>query len=393
MEQQICLDRILSRNDSVLLTGAGGTGKTHTIRLLLDSLHKHHIPTGLTAMTGCAALLLGSGARTLHSWAGIGLGREDLYTRVRKNRDAMKRWKTTAVLIIDEVSMLGPDLFESLECLARKVRDRSRFFGGMRLVLVGDFFQLPPVGEDRFLFESPVFRENIRCHIHLRVCHRQKEDPSWIDLLHKIRVGSLDPDDVLMLRSLVRRPSREVSVLFPHNHRVDKTNEDKLDKLDSEIRVFHALPRSSDTTRRFPTELRLAVGAVVQLTWNMDLCQGLVNGSQGVVLRFSDQGYPVVDFHGRIRTIEPIEYTDPDQKTVSMRQIPLRLAWALTIHRVQGQSLDEADIDLGPSVFEYGQVYVALSRLRTRKGVYLQNLDPSRIVADPRVIAFYETMS
>jgi ATP-dependent DNA helicase PIF1 len=402
-KQRLCLELLLGGGtDSILITGAAGTGKTYTIHRLLDALHERGTAVGLAAMTGCAALLLGRGARTLHSWAGIGLGTgsvDELARRIRKNRDALARWRKTQVLILDEVSMLSCELFETLDGLARRLRGADAFFGGLRLVLVGDFFQLPPVGSDRFLFESEIFQKNVPRRVELDTCYRQAGDGGWIRLLHKIRRAELEADDLAALRALVRRPSREVSTLFPRNHRVDDKNEDRLRALGAETRVFRATVEEGGrgepieaVAKRLgvPEEVRLAVGAVIQLAWNMDLPGGLVNGSQGVVLRFAaESGHPVVDFRGRVRTIGPIEYTDAD-KTVVLLQVPLRLAWALTIHRVQGQSMDEADVDLGSSVFEAGQAYVALSRLRTMDGVYLSGLDVSRIRADPRVVAFYD---
>ena len=384
----------------MLITGAAGTGKTYTIHRLLDALRERDVCVGLAAMTGCAALLLGHGARTLHSWAGIGLGTgsvDELARRIRKNREALSRWRKTRVLILDEVSMLSCELFETLDGVARRLRGTDAFFGGLCVVLVGDFFQLPPVGSERFLFESPVFQQNVLHRVELDTCYRQAGDASWIRLLHKIRRAALDAEDLVVLRGLVRRPSREVSTLFARNHRVDDKNEDRLRGLKADVRVFRATVEDGRepveaVAKRLGVqeEIRMAVGAVVQLAWNMDLSNGLVNGSQGVVLRFAEEsGHPVVRFRSGVRTIGPIEYTDAD-KTVALLQVPLRLAWALTIHRVQGQSLDEADVDLGSSVFEAGQAYVALSRLKTMDGVYLSGLDASRIRADPRVVAFYE---
>ena len=413
-QQKACVDATL-QGKNVFLTGSAGTGKSFTIQTLEQVLREQQKIVSITAMTGCAAILLSPKARTLHSWAGIGLGKEPveaLVVRVRKNKQALQRWKSTHVLVVDEVSMLGPTLFEKLEEVARRVRKSQAFFGGLTVVLAGDFFQLPPVDEPTFLFQSPVFRHGFKRVIHLQTIYRQKEDKEWYQVLQHIRTGQLTDTDVALLQSrLVHKASSmetPATVLYPINRKVDTLNDTALLRLDKPVREFNirivrgSLVKVADVEpirqrMGIPSTVRLAEGAHVILTWNMDLERGLVNGSQGIVRGFSSRNYPVVDFRGVGQVeVEPMEYVedgdaDKDHK-IAFHQFPLKLSWALSIHKVQGHNLDTALMDLGSEIFECGQAYVALSRIKTLGGVWLSSLDTKRIVADPAVIEFYEAL-
>jgi len=415
-KQQECLDA-LQQGNNVFLTGPAGTGKSYTVQHVADRFEARGKKVALTAMTGCAALLLSPKARTLHSWAGIGLGREDvsvLVERARKNRQALERWRTTDLLIIDEVSMLGPTLFEKLEAVARKLRRRDTFFGGLCVLLVGDFYQLPPVDEETFLFQSPVFRRGFSRVVSLETVYRQKSDQEWYDVLQNIRKGQLtDRDATLLHGRLVDKTTTMIpeamTVLYPVNRKVDALNDNALSCLEGireyPVRVVKGVKvRESDveaTRQRMgvATAFRVAKGARVLLTWNMDLEAGLVNGSQGVVVGFSRRGWPLVRFANNENDveIEPKEYTEDDDDADedfrwSVYQIPLKLAWALSIHKVQGHNLDAALMDLGSHVFECGQAYVALSRIKTLEGVYLSSLDAARIRAHPAVVEYYSLL-
>jgi ATP-dependent DNA helicase PIF1 len=235
---------------------------------------------------------------------------EDLVIRVRKNKQAAERWRTTQVLVVDEVSMLGPTLFEKLEGVARKIRKCDKFFGGITLVLSGDFFQLPPVDEPTFLFQSPVFRCGIQRVIDLQTIYRQKDDQTWYGVLQNIRKGQLSDTDISLLQSrLLSDPVKNVpaTVLYPVNRKVDSLNDAALQRLGKPVRELKVrvargnLAKLSDVEPMrqrmgVPSVLHLAEGAHVILTWNLDVEAGLVNGSQGIVRGFSARGYPIVDF-------------------------------------------------------------------------------------------------
>lgn len=400
------------RGENMFITGSAGTGKSFTVNKIEKCLQDQDKKLHITAMTGCAAVLLGSKARTLHSWGGIGLGKDDIESltiRVRRNKQALARWKTTDTLIIDEVSMLGAKLFEKLEALGRKLRRNQKFFGGIQLILVGDFFQLPPIEEEEFLFQSPVFKKGITKIINLKTIYRQKEDKDWYELLQNIRFGNITEQDTKILEERIQAcqslETTNLTVLYPVNWKVDTTNDSELVNLKSAMHEYKIRVEKGANVHEneieplriqmsVPITVKLAKGAQVILTWNVDIEQGLVNGSQGTIMGFSAKNNPIVKFINLKHSIEiePLEYSNEETKDlkISFFQIPLKLAWALSIHKVQGHNLDMALMDLGSQIFECGQVYVALSRIKTLNGVYLCSFDPNKIKVNPDVVEFYK---
>jgi ATP-dependent DNA helicase PIF1 len=457
-KEQLAVLRAVKAGKNIFLTGAGGTGKSHTIRAITEWATAAGIRHAVTAMTGCAALLLNptlssSGARTmthaktLHSWAGVGLAREaphELAAAVTKNKRAAQRWLDTQLLIIDEISMMTPDFLEKLDLVARRVRRRPAVrFGGLQLVLAGDFCQLPPVQKGapapapssavggagaassssdeeskspglRFVFEAPLWAELIdECH---ELIHIQRQsDPIFQKLLNEARFGELSTESIDILTHRMSLPWQENDIrptlIFSRNAEVNSINEQNMALLDGERHVFAtqtvykdgrvmkplgletALDRF-DTDAPYDTELTLCIGAQVMLLINKDQESGLVNGSRGVITAFSEGGLPIVQFKGGPVLVDRAEWwlPDPDYAGIGRSQIPLRVAYAITIHKSQGATLDTALIDIGTHTFEYGQAYVALSRVRSLDGLYIWKLDPRKIRCHPAVKTFYEKL-
>lgn len=420
-EQKHAFDAVMD-GKSVFITGPGGTGKS----FLLQALYRNYRRmTGkslaVTAMTGCAALLLGPWAKTLHSWAGIGLGRTPIDTVVKyieSDRRRKKRWHSTSCLVIDEVSMLTPALLEYLDEVGRRVRKSPRPFGGIQMVFVGDFYQLPPVIKDgqkaSFAFESPLWDIVVQENICLKRIIRQK-DPVFQAILNEARAGSLSPESYAALEARKtnewKRQEIKPTLLFTKNHDVASINAAQLNKLSTECRVFLAKtvarpPRMAaetlemvvaklDKDAPYEAELHLKVQSQVMLLVNQDPAAGLVNGSRGIVTGFSADGMPLVRFlngpaHAvRVVAAEWSSEAEVEADAVKREQIPLRLAYALTIHKAQGASLDSALIDVGESTFEYGQAYVALSRVRSMESLYIFDIKASAFRANPSVTGFY----
>jgi len=308
--QQAAFDAI-EAGKSVFLTGPGGTGKSYLLNQLSLRSTKE---VSLTAMTGCAALLLNSKAKTLHSWAGVGLGADVvplLVSKIRKSRRAALRWLKTDILVIDEVSMMTPDLFEKLDEVGRKVRRNELPFGGLQIVLVGDFFQLPPISTQSFVFESPLWKKlGLETH-ELTEIVRQK-DPIFQTILNEARHGELTKASVRLLRQRMNLDYKSLTVqptmLFTRRVEVDQINARELKKLTTERHVFKATtvfnPSANtmgltvtspevqaavmklDGNAAYTPELVLAVGAQVMLLYNLNHEAGLVNGSRGVVVDF-----------------------------------------------------------------------------------------------------------
>jgi ATP-dependent DNA helicase PIF1 len=427
-EQKAAFDAVIS-GESIFITGPGGTGKSFLLQTLYANYKgysggkKIHV----TAMTGCAALLLGPWAKTLHSWAGIGLGRSPIDSVVKAivtDAKKKKRWLHTDCLVIDEVSMLTPMLLEYLDTVGREVRKRPEPFGGIQLVLVGDFYQLPPVSKEvqesdkTFAFESPLWPMMVKKTIQLTQILRQK-DPVFQQILNEARSGDLTPESYSILESRKtmswKRQEIKPTLLFTKNQDVNSINSHQLDKLAGDARVFTAKtvkrpPRMQDTAvqmivdkldRDAPYEVQLSIKerSQVMLLTNQDPPAGLVNGSRGVVTGFSSDGYPLVKFlNGPAYPVKvpPASWSSDSEKedeTLTREQIPLRLAYALTIHKAQGASLDSALIDVGPSTFEYGQAYVALSRVRSLESLFIFEISQRAFRAHPLVKKFYRDLS
>ena len=439
--QRTAFDAVIA-GQSIFITGPGGTGKSFLLQTLYSQYKAltHGKTICITAMTGCAALLLGSWAKTLHSWAGIGIGRspvEAIVKAILADSHKKKRWIKTDCLVIDEVSMLTPALLEYLDTVGREVRKTNAPFGGIQVVLVGDFFQLPPVSKDAqdtaktFAFESPLWDQLIQRTVPLTEILRQK-DPAFQKILNEARTGDLSEESYSILESRKtmtwKRQEIKPTLLFTRNQDVNSINSHQLEKLPGEVHTFTAKTGSAPSylsaealktiidkiDRDAPYELELNIKERCQVMLlqqqfeeraveekgktRLVRCaiQGLVNGSRGVVTGFDTDGNPRVKFlNGRCLTIRPGKWSsdlDREDGGVTREQIPLRLAYALTIHKAQGASLDSALIDVGPSTFEYGQAYVALSRVRNLESAYIFEVSPRAFRAHPLVKKFYEQL-
>jgi ATP-dependent DNA helicase PIF1 len=412
---------------SIFLTGPGGTGKSFLLRFLYENVPQ---ATGrdvaITAMTGCAALLIGRFAKTLHSWAGIGLGRDPplvLAQTVKRSRKPYARWRGMDILVIDEVSMLTPELLEKLDTVARIVRKCDLPMGGLQVVFVGDFYQLPPVNkenekETQFVFESPLWKTIVHETIQLTQILRQ-DDPVFQKILGEVRTGIISQESYQILESRKddswRKLAIRPSLLYNRRAMVDTINQSNLKALPGKREIYKAetifdpikntegLTESSpdvikaieklDKDANYLAELVLAIGAQVMLITNLSHDSGLVNGSRGVVVRFDEDRLPVVQFHnGVVLPIGHTKWSCEDLEGVGRKQIPLKLAYAITIHKAQGATLDCALIDIGTSTFEYGQAYVALSRVKNLESLYIWDIEPSAFKTHPKVHQFYETL-
>lgn len=424
-EQTQALQAIL-QGRNVFLTGQGGTGKSFLIKKIADSFKERNKTLAITATTGCAALLLGEGAKTIFSWAGVGLGEDPtgkLIAMISRSKKTLTRWLLTDALIIDETSMMTADLFEKLDAIAKNLRANQLPFGGIQLILVGDFYQLPPVAkqqgpEVKFVFESPLWSQTIQHIIELKQIMRQT-DPVFQKILSEAREAYLSPESHAILKGRMGLPWQKdkirPSLLFTRRSEVDYINISNLKALKGERHTFSATTKYSavatnkkdteavqkaitklDRDAAYSPELTLAVDAQVMLIKNISIETGLVNGSRGVVTGFGPGPLyePKVLFKGHSYpvTISPQDWEveDAGVKGVKRSQLPLVLAYAITIHKSQGSTLDCALVDISASTFEYGQAYVALSRAKSLEALYIHDIDPKAIRAHPKVIAFYK---
>jgi ATP-dependent exoDNAse (exonuclease V) alpha subunit len=416
MTQKEALD-ILKTGANVFLTGEPGAGKTHTINEYVRYLRAHGIEPAITASTGIAATHIGG--MTIHSWSGIGI--KDRLTRddLRHIRDLplyAKRIRRAKVLIIDEISMLDGKIFSMIDTVCRTVRESVDPFGGLQIVCVGDFFQLPPIArrpiapaEDMLWAQSsepiaPLFAFQSDTWIALdpAVCylteqHRQ-DDAEFLSVLSAIRTNTLKDTHIRHLESRKQTINKiddtKATKLYSHNMDVDRMNDAALATISEKLLAFsmatHGAKHLVETLKKgclSPEVLNLKVGATVMFTKNHP--QGkFVNGTIGTVIQFDKETrLPIVKTTaGRSIEVEPVEWViEEDGVTRAMiRQLPLRLAWAITIHKSQGMSLDSAVMDLS-RVFEYGQGYVALSRVRNLAGLTLLGYNQRAFEVHPTV--------
>ena len=434
-EEQIIAFNAYAQGKNVFVTGPGGTGKTALIKYLQKDASRKGSNIQVCALTGCAAVLLECKAKTLHSWAGIGLGTgslEQLVTKIMKNRFLKSNWKGTDILVVDEVSMMSQKLFELLDAIGKAVRRNSRPFGGIQLIFSGDFYQLPPVGNKdeietvRFCFESDLWFQTFikNNHIQLTKIFRQS-DLNYQKILNQIREGKLkrSSNEVLINKvgqqipdNCVVRPTK----LFPTRNKVDQVNTREMNALKSEEKEFNLkyhsdlemtatelLKRRQFTKEQIQTELlylkgnlrcdeivKLKIGSQVMCIVNIELDNGstLCNGSQGIVTKLSEQGLPIVQFSNVSSVMSYHVWPSENIPGIGVSQVPLILAWALTIHKAQGATLDIAEIDAGSGIFECGQTYVALSRVKSLEGLYLTSFDASRIKVSRKVQEFYASL-
>ena len=405
---------ILKTGANVFLTGEPGSGKTYTVNRFTNYLRDSGVEPSITASTGIAATHIGG--YTIHSWSGIGVLRRlteyDL-DRIANNRRVYGRVGSARVLVIDEVSMLSDKTLEMVDAVCREIRRDPRPFGGLQVIFVGDFFQLPPVqkrepetleeGQQSFVetddktsfaFTSPVWTKAQPLVCYLSEQHRQ-EDAAFLEFLSAVRKGSVEERHKKLLRTRYAKVAEKgMTELYSHNADVDYLNNAELAKLAGTPKVFVMESRGPEplvqTLKRgclSPETLSLKIGARVMFTKN-DLERRYVNGTTGIVSGFSkESAAPIVKTtSGREVVAEPDEWSLSDQGRVLARiiQTPLRLAWAITVHKSQGMSLDTAHMNLADA-FEYGQGYVALSRVRTLAGLSLAGLNQRALEVHPKV--------
>lgn len=394
---------ILKMGKNVFLTGGAGAGKTYVLNQLIDYYRSHDVPVAITASTGIAATHIGG--ITIHAWSGMGI-KDNLSNwdveMMEEKKYLWDRYQKTSVLIIDEISMLSGTFLDSLDRLCRSMKRKPSLpFGGLQVIFCGDLFQLPPVGNAGA--EDLVIDAKIWNTMNLVVCyiteqHRQKAG-EFTTILNAIRSGTVEPKHISLLETRVQEYDPDgftnVTKLFTHNRDVDAINAQALHELYEEEVAYEMTSKGKANLVEVlkksclaPEKLTLKIDAEVMFVKN-NFESGYVNGTRGRVVGFDDADMPIVKtYQGKEITVQVETWAIDDGGKIlaSISQIPLRHAWAITVHKSQGMSLDAAVIDLSKS-FAYGMGYVALSRVRTLKGLHLIGFNESALVVDPRILA------
>lgn len=397
MKQTLALS-ILKSGQNVFLTGSAGAGKTHVLNQYIKYLKARKVPVAVTASTGIAATHMNG--MTIHSWSGIGIKSKITRSQLllletkkylKKNLDKVK------VLIIDEISMLHKDQLEMVNTILKHFKNSAEAFGGIQVVFAGDFFQLPPIGDEppkeKFAFMAPAWVEAGLAICYLTEQYRQSDNELNF-ILNEIRTGNLSEYSRRRLaaaRDTLLEQDWEPTKLFTHNVDVDRINADHLVALEAKSRLFVATTKGNQKilesfkkSVQASEHLQLKKGAKVMFVKNNPEA-GYINGSMGEVIAYSEDGFPIVRLmNGRRITANEENWTVDNEMGRSLAtyiQVPLRLAWAITVHKSQGMTLDAAEIDLSKT-FEKGQGYVALSRLKELKYLKLLGFNETAIQVD-----------
>ncbi|KAI7697994.1 hypothetical protein SSS_04243 [Sarcoptes scabiei] len=430
VDQSNVVKAVLS-GQSVFFTGSAGTGKSYLLKFIISRLPPDS--TFVTASTGIAACQING--ITLHLFAGIPsswledvpgsdskaneshkLAPMEIFKRIQKNELKLQRWKNCKCLIIDEISMVPGDYFSTLDRVARIIRKQDQPFGGIQIVVCGDFLQLPPISrkgtkKKSLAFQTQAWRDVIKYSFELRKIQRQT-DRNFIDVLQKIRVGEIDD---LVTKTLLQSSKKNLrndstiipTQLFPLRQNVDQVNNTQLSKLSTKSMVYLAddsnilYSETLDSLCPTPRKLELKIGAQVMLNKNIDLNRGLVNGLTGKIIRFelisssSSQSLPRIRFINGIETVISYQmwsFKLQDNFTVHRKHLPLQLAWALSVHKSQGMTIDNGvEISLS-KIFESGQAYVALSRSTSLNNIKVLDFNLNNIIVDNDALEFYRNI-
>lgn len=431
-------EAIFKDHRNVVISGPGGTGKSYSIGMIKNQAAKMGRQCDVTSTTGVSAHAIGGS--TIHRFSSIQLGDKPvsvLVDKIRKNKDKLNRWKNADIIIIDECSMLGANILTLLDAIGKEIRLGKRElrlrqkkkvpippFGGVQIIISADFCQLPPIN-DEYAFKSPVW--DALDPFYFRMTHPYRyPDLDHFHRIMRIRVGEHTEEDIAVLRTRVtaydeyRRRERlgemkeaiKPTRIYPLKKDVEAINMGELDKLDEDSIVYDAddiitiklkgdgspmvNPESVNSSEYIeymdgiaPAELIMKVGAQVMLTKNLDVDMGLVNGSRGVVQECCDERISVLFKNGMEIDIVPAAYEYEDDNVIAYRhQFPLILAYASSVHKQQGATLDYAIIDLGTSLFGPAMGYVALSRCKCMDGIFIVNLMPEKLRVDPEALEF-----
>ena len=390
-EQKLALDDVL-KGKSVFITGGAGVGKSYLVNKIVQATTNKNV--GVCAMTGCAALLINGS--TVHSYLGIGLAREEavhLAGKARKFANVYQRLLTLQILLIDEVSMLNDELFEKISEFLQIIRKNKKPFGGVQMIFVGDPFQLCPVEGD-YCFTSKKWVD-ITVHT-LTANMRQAGDVQFKELLDRVRWGFCSEHDLWRLQTCkdTEFPDGIIPTkLYSKNVNVDSINKVEFDKLTTDVYEYESwyLNEQSKkwaTTNKIPEKVYMRVGAQVMCTRNIPTL-GVVNGSRGVVTEVKADCVTIQLIDGGVVRMGLVSVTPFDNPYIEVKFLPLKFAWAITIHSSQGMTIDALEVDLGKDIFTYGQAYTGLSRGKSLSTVRIVNVAAKSFITSPTVTKFF----
>lgn len=386
-EQNSVLSHVL-RNENIFLSGVPGSGKSFTLSHIVQKLRSSKTNYGLTATTGTAAVNING--QTIHSFFGLKPFDTDYIEHVdylKKQRNFLyNRLLRLQCLIIEEISMLDNVLFDGLSQILKLIKKNDKPFGNIQVIFVGDFYQLKPINND-FCFLSETWNQLNIVEINLKSMIRQQNDPKLQEILTTIRKGKYSS----ILESLVNTEFPEhikPTKLFPKNKDVDLINSTNLKQLNKPFKeykpIFHDVPINNDYN------LWICEKAQVMITRNLSIDDKIVNGTRGIVKKLGDDFIILQLCNGTLYQVPYYKDYINKEKTKWIEFMPIKVAYAISIHKSQGATLDAIEIDLGKNIFADGQAYVALSRAKELKNIKITNLSKSSFTIDKRVLEHFE---
>ena len=402
-DKQIQALDIIKNNKNLFLTGSAGTGKSFTIKEIVKYLETNNINFGLTALTGCAAVLING--QTIHSFLGLGISRDlnIIIKNLEKYKKQLINIRNLQTLIIDEISMMDNQLFELINNLLKYIKNNDMVFGGIQVILVGDFYQLPPI-ENYYCFTSPIWKDLHLSSIVLTEIIRQKDDDDLKNILEEIRNENLTDKSLEILKNMVitdkdyKEDEIKPTRLYPINTNVDKINAYEYKKLLKKNSNEEVLYKAKANSKEFikdmdKYDINLTLNAQIMVIRNLSIENKLVNGTRGIVVEMKEFSVIIRDNDDRLHEIS--YHTDMNmngKKNSGFAFIPLKLAYAISIHKSQGASIDNLEIDLGEDIFITGQLYTALSRSTNIKNLKLLNFSKSSLMKNKKIKNFYEIL-
>lgn len=405
-EEQLLCYNYAKNGKNLLITGPGGVGKSTVLKSIIKYLKRKNKNIGITSSTGISATLING--TTLHSFLKIGLATksaQELYDKIIFNKPIYNKLKKLEVLIIDEISMIDNVLFNKIAAYLSLIKGIKKPFGKIQLILCGDFYQLPPV-ENTYCFNSNIWNRLNLQKIELKKQMRQIDDSYFQYMLEQVKINNITDDIFSKLSELKNKTIHseiKPTILYSKNVDVNKINQNEFLKLvnSTNNKVFEFPIKFESSNSKIKTfiknnpqyteTLKLCKGLQIMVTHNVDIKNKITNGTRGIITEINNYIIQIKTLDGSYYNIEYTKYENDSDENITFDYIPLKLAYAITIHKSQGQTLDYVQINLGRDIFDYGMAYVALSRAKTLDSIVLSDLSKYAFKTNPEVIEFYNS--
>lgn len=406
-EQFACYD-LATKGKNILITGSGGVGKSTVLKKIINYYKRNKKNIAVTASTGVAASLING--TTLHSCLKIGIANKpvnDLYDSLisKVNKSDYNRLKKLDVLIIDEISMIDDKLFTKIAGYLSLIKNIKKPFGKIQIILCGDFYQLPPIKND-YCFKSKIWDKLKIKVVELKKQMRQLDDIKLQNILENIKKNNITDSIYEELEKLQNNKLNNTirpTIMYSKNVDIDKINTTEFNNLVKKYNYYvYTFPIKYDTNNKKidnfikkldEKEIKLCKGLQIMITYNIDLDNKITNGTRAIIENIDYPNIMIRTIDNILYNISYVKYINEFDNEIQYEYIPIKLAYALTIHHSQGQTLDYIEIDLGDTIFEYGMAYVALSRAKKLNSIYISNLSRNAFKINKDVVKFYENIN